>query len=72
MSYGTYAYSLNHPLFKTFLQYTKKFDFGIMLGDKGQEKSAIIARSRIDSLSINIHDMFRNMDRIDSTGLVNV
>ena len=43
-----------------------------MLADKGQEKRALLARSIIDSLSIKYaKNMFRNIDSIDSMGLVN-
>ena len=36
--YGTHAYAINHVLFRTFLQYTKKNDFGIMLEIKDKRK----------------------------------
>jgi hypothetical protein len=44
-----------------------------MQADKGQEKSALITRSIIGSLSIKCikKNMLRNIDSIDSIGLVN-
>ena len=49
-----------------------KFDLGSMQADKGQEKSALITRSLIGSLSIKyIKNMLRNIGSVDSIGLVN-
>ena len=43
-----------------------------MLADKGQEKSALMSRSIISSLSIQyIKNMFSDINSIDSIGLVN-
>jgi UV DNA damage endonuclease len=48
---GTHAYTLKDSSFRYFLHHTKQFDFDLMLEIKDKEKSALQAKSIMDSLS---------------------
>jgi UV DNA damage endonuclease len=48
---GTHAYTLKDSSFRYFLHHTKQCDFDIMLEIKNKEKSALQAKSIMDSLS---------------------
>lgn len=51
---GTHAYALKESSFRYFLRHTKQFDFDLMLEIKDKEKSALQAKSIIDSLPLKI------------------
>jgi UV DNA damage endonuclease len=46
-----HSYDINIESFRHFLQCIREFDFDLMLEIKGKEKSALQAKSIIDSLS---------------------
>lgn len=49
--FGTHAYALKDSSFRYFLHHTREFDFDLMLEIKDKEKSALQAKSIMDSMS---------------------
>jgi UV DNA damage endonuclease len=55
---GVHSYEINTESFKHFLQHAKEFDFDLMLEIKDKEKSALQAKSIIDSLPLKIQSQY--------------